>query len=364
MIRFHFQCIIFLFLLMVLAVNSLCFSSDYFIENQTREGYAWNSLNSDIVTADWNGTNNASKSIISDQFNTSPKLGYRSEHEQHWDNPEPIQKVSSYQPCDISDEISPYGSTRKRSCFVRGGCSELSLYKKSFLRFHSKDTALNYSVVLAIGAVFANTNIDQSFQNSYQDHTRSSGTDDVAKFFKVFGEGQYFIPTTIIIGLTYRCMEQSRWISDRPVCGRIGTFSSRAGRAYLVGAPALLLGQVLTGAGRPSSPNATSKWKPFEHSNGISGHAYIGAIPFITAAQMTDNCFLKTGFLGLSMMTGWSRINDNAHYFSQVMLGWYLAYLSCYSVGRIDGANIHGKGLTIFPILDDKNSGISVRYEY
>jgi hypothetical protein len=34
-------------------------------------------------------------------------------------------------------------------------------------------------------------------------------------------------------------------------------------------------------------------------------------------------------FYGLSTFPGLARINDDEHYFSQVALGWFLAYLSC-----------------------------------
>ena len=37
---------------------------------------------------------------------------------------------------------------------------------------------------------------------------------------------------------------------------------------------------------------------------------------------------MKSLFYGLSVLPGFSRVNDEKHYLSQVALGWYLAYLS------------------------------------
>jgi hypothetical protein len=51
---------------------------------------------------------------------------------------------------------------------------------------------------------------------------------------------------------------------------------------------------------------------------------------------MSENLYQKAIFYGLSTVTGLSRINDDRHYFSQVALGWYLAYLSCAAVEKGD----------------------------
>ena len=49
---------------------------------------------------------------------------------------------------------------------------------------------------------------------------------------------------------------------------------------------------------------------------------------------MTENSYLKYFFYLGSMLTGWSRINDNSHYFSQTALGWWRTYLSGTSIGE------------------------------
>ena len=98
-------------------------------------------------------------------------------------------------------------------------------------------------------------------------------------------------------------------------------------RATVVGGPALVFLAAATGGDRPTEGD--SKWGAFKNFHGVSGHTYFSAIPFITAAKMSENPYQKAIFYGLSTFTGLSRINDDKHYFSQVALGWYLAYLSC-----------------------------------
>jgi len=62
----------------------------------------------------------------------------------------------------------------------------------------------------------------------------------------------------------------------------------------------------MTGASRPSEGD--SKWRPLKDSNGLSGHAFIGAVPFITAAKMNDNPYIKTILYGFSVLPGLTRI--------------------------------------------------------
>jgi hypothetical protein len=74
----------------------------------------------------------------------------------------------------------------------------------------------------------------------------------------------------------------------------------------------------------------------FNDNNGVSGHAFIGAIPFLAAAEMVESPWAKGGLYFCSTLTGLSRMTDNAHYPSQVFLGWYLAVASSVAVSRTE----------------------------
>ncbi|MGL6196450.1 MAG: phosphatase PAP2 family protein [Thermoguttaceae bacterium] len=238
--------------------------------------------------------------------------------------------------------------------------AELNKYKTGTIRFYQWDTALNFSLALGCGAVLANTSIDDNFNDWYQDDIRNSGTDNTAKFFKTFGEGKYMIPSVIALGFAYRYMQIDYNMSGKHVSS-IGEWGSRSGRAYWVGFPALLLGQIVLGASRPGENPWGSQWRPFKDNNAISGHAFIGAVPFITAAQMTNKIWLKSILYLGSTMTAWSRVNDEAHYLSQVILGWYLAYLSVRAITLTEDPK-YGRGLTVFPITETNMLGIGVLY--
>ncbi len=184
---------------------------------------------------------------------------------------------------------------------------------------------------IATDAVPANTNLDRWIRDRYQDRLRSQATDDVAKVAKVPGTALVTVPV-------FAAAYGAGYLLRTPT---ITDWSQRSFRATLVGAPALLILQKGIGSDRPEDGN--SHWRPLNSSHGVSGHAYIGAVPFVTAAEMTDSTYGQALFFALSALPGLSRINDDAHYLSQAALGWYLAYLSCRVVSR---GNVDPAGAT------------------
>ena len=121
--------------------------------------------------------------------------------------------------------------------------------------------------------------------------------------------------------------------------GGLYEWGNRSLRAVATGYPPVVALYGLLGASRPSTND--SRWQPFQHFHSVSGHTFIGAIPFLTAARMMEEPMHKVPFLLGSLLTGWSRIHDNRHYFSQVMLGWWIAYLSVSSVDQTQEEREH-----------------------
>lgn len=195
---------------------------------------------------------------------------------------------------------------------------------------------------IGVNGISANTHLDKNIQNDYSNHVKSSATDDLSTWAKQPGEGLYTIPA-LLGGYIF--------LRDTPV----GDWSQRSLRALAVGGPTTLFLQYAIGSDSPTEGG--SEWKPFQSHNAVSGHAFVGSVPFITAAQMFDNIGLKIALYGVSILPAVSRINDNQHYFSQAFLGWYLGFLSCNAVYRTDHKDketisvypvpIAGKGLAV-----------------
>ena len=206
------------------------------------------------------------------------------------------------------------------------------------------ESDLQFAVMgLAIGATFAHTDIDEDFRNWWQDDVRSNAWGDFSNFAKPLGDGH------ISVAIMGAALVGGALADETRLGSATNTWGNRSLRAVAVGAPPLLLLQVATGAGRPGDSTAESDWRPFQDGNGVSGHAFMGAVPFIVAAQMTDNPLLSGLWYTGSMMTGISRINDDDHYLSQVVLGWWLAKMACDAVDKTEGRKV--KQSKIVPLL-------------
>lgn len=227
--------------------------------------------------------------------------------------------------------------------------------KSDYGNYYSWPTLRDMGLMLAITAPIANTAVDQNFRNWYQDDVRSTGTNNFASFWKPLGEGAYVIPGFLGVAVVGKCFDQP------PIFHVAGELGDRTTRAYLVGAPPMLFMQYLLGAGRPTTDIPyPSYWRPFNDSHGVSGHAFMGAVPFITAAKMSDNLAIKSGCYLLSTFTAWSRINDDAHFLSQVILGWSMAY---YAARAVDNTETD-KSLMILPVAAPDMTGVQVIYTF
>jgi len=221
--------------------------------------------------------------------------------------------------------------------------------------YYSRPTAVQFTAILAPAAVLANTNLDANFAHWYQTNVRSRETNHAADFFRPLGDGYYTIPVYVSAKFV------GEYFDDVPGMELLGEFGDRATRALMVGAPPLLAVQYVLGAGRPNENIDQSYWKPFHSSHGASGHAFMGAIPFLTLAGMTDDPWAKCFFYACSPWTGVSRINDNVHYLSQVWLGWWMAFLACESVNKTESQ----KGpIQLEPLVTPEITGVGLIYQH
>ena len=220
-----------------------------------------------------------------------------------------------------------------------------------YKEFYSLHRLERMGIAFAAGGIIANTHTDAMFQKWYQTDLRSSTTDDIASVNKNFGEYKYILPATLAAALVDTMLQNTEYNST------VGRWGKRTLRSFLVGAPLLWLTQNLTGASRPAARRG-SDWHPFRDSHGVSGHAFVGAVPFMVMAGMADdNIVLKSFFYAASTAAGISRINDNAHYLSQVLLGWYLAWESTNTIRDRDERE---KSYAVQPMMLKDGYGVNV----
>ena len=206
---------------------------------------------------------------------------------------------------------------------------------------------------IAGASVLANTSLDEDFQDWVQGDLRGRDTNRFSKVCKTLGDGEIFIPTYFGLALA------GKLLSDVPACSVVGEFGNRTSRAYLVGVPPMLVMQVGLGGSRPGERDDASYWRPFHDNKGVSGHAFVGAVPFITAARMSHSRPAKACWYFLSALPAWSRVNDDRHYLSQAFVGWWMAYLACESIDRTEDED---GCFALMPVVEPGMVGLAAVY--
>lgn len=236
-------------------------------------------------------------------------------------------------PCESSFFQSCHEGCRTTCATCVGGSREfLGELWRDYQDFYSLRGLAIVGAQVGAAAVLANTSLDEDFQDWHDDHIKSSGSDDLADAVRWLGDGRIMIPVFAGAALL-DCLAQE----DQPVLQGIGNWGNRCSRSVLVGGPTVLGLAYLLGASRPCEGRGSS-WKIFDDNNSVSGHAFLGATPFLNGARMTESLPLKVAFYGLSTLPAWSRVNDQRHYLSQVLLGWGIAWLAADVVDRTERA--------------------------
>ena len=236
---------------------------------------------------------------------------------------------------------------------ARAGYKVLEDYRN----FYSCESLTCITAAFGAGALMANTGFDTTMQNAWQEGVRPT---DVGTFFsdcKVLGEGKYALPIFGAAALTGVVLE------GQPAGDIVGEWGSRSLRIFVVGAPPLYVLQMATGASRPGESSAGSDWHLWNDNNGVSGHAFVGAVPFLAAAEMVENPLAKGTLYVCSTFVGFSRMTDNAHYPSQIFLGWYLAWASSMAVNRTE-THFAGMEVRVVPLPMADLGGLAVETKW
>ena len=228
---------------------------------------------------------------------------------------------------------------------------------EDYRNFYSCESLTCITAAFGAGALMANTGFDTTMQNAWQQGVAPT---DLGTFFsgcKPIGEGKYALAVFGAAAATGIVFE------GRPSGDIVGEWGSRSLRMFVVGAPPVYVLQLATGGSRPGEGSAGSDWHFFNDNNGVSGHAFVGAIPFLAAAEMVESPLAKGTLYVCSTFVGFSRMTDNAHYPSQVFLGWYLAWASSMAVSRTE-THFAGMEVRVVPLPTADLGGLAVEAKW
>lgn len=209
---------------------------------------------------------------------------------------------------------------------------------------------------IGISAILANTNGDESIREFYLNDIHQYNLDDLEKVSYQFGLHWRVLPVLGGAAVVGAILDES------PAGLILYNWGERSLRSFVVGAPLMWLLQDGIGSSRPNeNPDQGSNWNLFNDNNGASGHAFVGAIPFLTAASMSENLILKGAFFLTSFLSGWGRIYVDRHYFSQVFLGWSVGFLSVLSVSQTESKI---KNMQLVPVVVQNGYGVGVSVNF
>ncbi len=223
---------------------------------------------------------------------------------------------------------------------------------EDYRNFYDCDGLVSTAAAFGAGALMANTGFDDTMQNAWQQGVEPTGLGTFFSGCKDIGEGRYVLPIFGAAAATGLLFE------GNPVGDVVGEWGSRSLRMFVVGGPPVYVLQMATGAGRPSEDRGSS-WQFWNDNNGVSGHTFVGAIPFLAAADMVESPLLKGTLYVCSTFVGFSRMTDNAHYPSQVFLGWYLAWASSRAVSMTE-THFAGMEIRVVPLPMADLGGVAV----
>lgn len=251
-------------------------------------------------------------------------------------------------------EASPFSADQK----TEAECPLLQRIASDHGHYYSLDTAMVVAVGTAVAATFAHTYVDEEVYRQVH-HAVWHGDGDEWSVplhaTKILGEGTITLP---LFGAAWLAGEV---FDELPFFDVAGTWGERSLRAFLVGGPPLLAMQYATGGSRPLEADWGSDWRPFQDTNGASGHAFMGALPLLTAAEMIDWWPGRIALVIVSLFPGLSRVADDDHYASQVLLGWTMAYVAVTAVDRTDNPDNH---VSIFPLIAGDRVGAAIEYRW
>ena len=214
------------------------------------------------------------------------------------------------------------------------------------LRWQAKDWLKASLVLGATGGLFL---LDDEIRDFVQDE-RSTTTDDIASVFEPFGNGGYTFGGLVGFYLYGRFFENTK--AERTALLAVESFAVTGIFTFAL--------KFSTGRVRPQSAQNSREWNGpnLDDVSFPSGHTSSAfAIATVLASEYKNNPWVPPVAYGLATLTGLSRLNDNKHWASDVLLGGALGYFVSKTILKLH-SNKKGRHYTIYPRISRKEAGL------
>lgn len=210
---------------------------------------------------------------------------------------------------------------------------------------------------LIVGITVGLYTYDQEIQN-WMLKNRNNTTDEIAKFTRLFGDGGYTIPSLGVVYLYGHFFE-----------------NEKARRTVLLSLESFVVSGIFTQAikfaghrHRPNTGDPCNTWDgpsfSTTHLSFPSGHSSSAfAIATVIASEYDDNVFIPPLAYSIATLTALSRVNDNAHWASDVFFGSVIGYFTATAIVGLHSNKKDGS-LVAFPITDGRHTALLTSYKF
>jgi membrane-associated phospholipid phosphatase len=198
---------------------------------------------------------------------------------------------------------------------------------------------------------------DENTQDWVQEN-RNDTSDDIAKFAKIFGDGKYTLPPLAGLFLYGHFSENSK-------ARRVALLSLES---YVVSGFFTLSIKFAGHRHRPGEADSPYVWDGpglyRENQSFPSGHAQSAfSIATVISSEYSDIEVIPPLAYGLATLTALSRVNDNAHWSSDVFFSSALSYFTAKAIIRRHKKD-KGNNLIVLPLIDSKYTGLLLSYQF
>ena len=202
------------------------------------------------------------------------------------------------------------------------------------------------------GLMFADEDIRDKVQSS-----RSSFSDDLAQVGEALGNGAYAIPSLGALYLAGHVLKNDK-------AKRVALLSFES---YVISGAFTLALKHMTGRERPNRNNDSDNWEGPNFDGGVSfssGHtATAFSIATIIANEYGNQPLVPPLAYSLAFLAGWSRMNDNKHWASDVIFGAAIGYFTSKALLKYHKRR-NANRLAILPMMGKDRRGVMAFYQF
>lgn len=215
------------------------------------------------------------------------------------------------------------------------------------------DTADWITASLVVATTGAFISLDSEIEKLVQ-RNRTTTTDDIAKVAKPFGDGFYLVSG---MGIAYGLGSLIK--NDKLKRVSLLSFESFAISGVLTTAI-----KSLAGRDRPPRTDGPYDWDglSIRDNSFPSGHTTAAfAVATTLAEEFKDSAWIPPLSFGIAILTGLSRLNDDAHWASDVFLGGAIGYFTAKTVVKLH-TNPLSSRLIIYPATTGRVTTLNFMY--